>query len=186
MALVRASAAAIASSRSSPSQVRSPSPAIARARSRWAAILPMASSQSAMGMRSGSGVAASTGTPIGAAAPDLSGVPAGPCHAAAVPFRTRMAALAATACAVAVVVATGCAGAGAAPSAAPVPAADRFDAARAWADLRMQVALGPRPAGSAASRTLADRLRRALPAGRFEPVPGGLRKVVGSLPGRGR
>ena len=97
-----------------------------------------------------------------------------------------MAALAATACAVAVVVATGCAGAGAAPSAAPVPAADRFDAARAWADLRMQVALGPRPAGSPASRVLADRLRRALPAGRFEPVPGDLRNVVGSLPGRGR
>jgi glutaminyl-peptide cyclotransferase len=64
--------------------------------------------------------------------------------------------------------------------------AGRFDAARAWSDLRAQVALGPRPAGSAASRTLAGRLRRELPGGRFEPVPGGLRNVVGTLPGRGR
>jgi hypothetical protein len=67
-----------------------------------------------------------------------------------------------------------------------VPTTDRFDAARAWSDLRMQVALGPRPAGSPASRVLADRLRRALPGGRFEAVPGGLRNVVATLPGRGR
>ncbi len=103
------------------------------------------------------------------------------CDAAAMQLRTRIAA----ACAVAAI-AAGCGGADAAPGGAPVPTADRFDAARAWADLRMQVALGPRPAGSAASRTLAQRLRRALPAGRFEPVPGGLRNVVGGLPGRGR
>jgi hypothetical protein len=64
------------------------------------------------------------------------------------------------------------------------PAADRFDAQRAFADLRLQVALGPRPAGSRASRRLAARLRRALPDGRFERVPGGLRNVVGTLPGR--
>jgi hypothetical protein len=63
--------------------------------------------------------------------------------------------------------------------------AGRFDAARAWADLRAQVALGPRPAGSAASRALAGRLRAELPGGRYEPVPGGLRNVVGTLPGRG-
>jgi glutaminyl-peptide cyclotransferase len=94
--------------------------------------------------------------------------------------RTRIA----VACAAVAVLLAGCGGAGATP--APVPAVDRFDAARAWADLKMQVALGPRPAGSEASRTLAERLRRALPAGRFEPVPGGLRNVVGSLPGRGR
>ena len=95
--------------------------------------------------------------------------------------RTRIGA----ACAVlaAVILSAGCgAGAGAAPS----PTVDRFDAARAFSDLRMQVDLGPRPAGSAASRTLAERLRRALPHGRFSPVPGGLRNVVGSLPGRGR
>ena len=78
----------------------------------------------------------------------------------------------------------GCGDGGAAPSAAS-PGADRFDSARAFADLRSQVRLGPRPAGSAASRRLAVRLRRDLPRGRFEAVPGGLRNVVGSLPGRG-
>jgi len=61
---------------------------------------------------------------------------------------------------------------------------NRFDADRAFAELRAQVRLGPRPAGSPASRRLAERLRRALPGGRFEPVPGGLRNVVGRLPGR--
>jgi hypothetical protein len=71
------------------------------------------------------------------------------------------------------------------PAAARSPLrADRFDADRAFAELRRQVGLGPRPAGSAASRRLAARLRRALPRGRFERVPGGLRNVVGSLPGR--
>ena len=78
---------------------------------------------------------------------------------------------------------SGCAGGAGAPP--PPPRADRFDAERAFADLRMQVRLGPRPAGSAPSRVLAERLRRALPRGRFEAVPGGLRNVVGSLPGRG-
>ena len=43
--------------------------------------------------------------------------------------------------------------------------------------------MGPRPAGSAASRRLAARIRRALPRGRYEQVPGGLRNVVGHLPG---
>jgi glutaminyl-peptide cyclotransferase len=65
-------------------------------------------------------------------------------------------------------------------------AVDRFDGARAWADLRRQVALGPRPAGSATLRGLARELRSRLPRGRFERVPGhpGLRNVVGTLPGR--
>lgn len=63
-------------------------------------------------------------------------------------------------------------------------ASDRFDARRAFAELARQVRSGPRPAGSATSRALADRLRRRLPRGRFEPVAGGLRNVVGSLPGR--
>lgn len=67
----------------------------------------------------------------------------------------------------------------------PAPTTDRFDARRAFADLRHQVRLGPRPAGSAASRRLAARLHRWLPRARFEAVPGGLRNVVGSLPGRG-
>jgi hypothetical protein len=64
---------------------------------------------------------------------------------------------------------------------------DRFDADRAWAELRRQVRSGPRPAGSRRSRALAERIRRALPSGRFEPVGKkhpGLRNVVGTLPGR--
>jgi len=69
-------------------------------------------------------------------------------------------------------------------AASQAPRVDRFDARRAFGLLRAQVELGPRPAGSAASRTLARRLRRLLPRGRFEPVPGGLRNVVGSIPGR--
>ncbi len=44
--------------------------------------------------------------------------------------------------------------------------------------------LGPRPAGSDVSRRLARRLRRLLPRGRFEEVPGGLRNVVGTVRGR--
>jgi glutaminyl-peptide cyclotransferase len=61
---------------------------------------------------------------------------------------------------------------------------DRFDGRRAFAELRRQVELGPRPAGSPASRRLAARLRLALPHGHYERVPGGLRNVVGRLPGR--
>ncbi len=61
---------------------------------------------------------------------------------------------------------------------------DRFDSAAAFSLLREQVDLGPRPAGSRASRVLAERLRRLLPEGRFEAVPGGLRNVVGEVPGR--
>ncbi len=76
--------------------------------------------------------------------------------------------------------AIGCAGGSAAGT------GDRFDAERAFAELRAQVALGPRPAGSAASRRLAVRLRAQIPGGRFEKVPGGLRNVVGRLPGRGK
>jgi glutaminyl-peptide cyclotransferase len=71
-------------------------------------------------------------------------------------------------------------------AAAVAPNVDRFDADRAFAELGRQVALGPRPAGSPQLRKLARRLRRELPSGRFEPVPGhpGLRNVVGRLPGR--
>ena len=61
---------------------------------------------------------------------------------------------------------------------------DRFDGAAAWRLLKMQVALGPRPAGSPRSRRLAARLRALLPGGRYQPVPGGLRNVVGTVPGR--
>jgi peptidase M28-like protein len=80
-----------------------------------------------------------------------------------------------------------------APGGAPAPPAaaselkvDRFDARRAFADLRYQVELGPRPAGSEASRRLADWLVQRLPRGRLEPVPGGLQNVVGRVRGRGK
>jgi hypothetical protein len=62
--------------------------------------------------------------------------------------------------------------------------ANEFDGPAAWKLLREQVELGPRPAGSAASRRLARKLRRLLPNGHFEAVPGGLRNVVGTIPGR--
>jgi glutaminyl-peptide cyclotransferase len=64
------------------------------------------------------------------------------------------------------------------------PNVDRFDSAAAWKLLREQVELGPRPAGSPSSRRLARRLRDLLPHGHFEAVPGGLRNVVGTVPGR--
>ncbi|MDQ3644152.1 MAG: M28 family metallopeptidase [Actinomycetota bacterium] len=66
----------------------------------------------------------------------------------------------------------------------PRPAVDRFDGDAAYASVKRQVALGPRPAGSAASRELAERIRGAFPRGRFQPVPGGLRNVIGVVPGR--
>ena len=67
---------------------------------------------------------------------------------------------------------------------APAARGNAFDEERAFALLKQQVELGPRPAGSAASRTLAQRLRTLLPGGRFQAVPGGLRNVVGVVPGR--
>src|SRR5438270_12418718 len=60
----------------------------------------------------------------------------------------------------------------------------KFDTAAAMQWARVQVAYGPRPAGSPASRRLAHRLRAALPNGRFQKVPNGLRNVVGSVVGR--
>jgi glutaminyl-peptide cyclotransferase len=61
---------------------------------------------------------------------------------------------------------------------------NRFDERSAWTFLKRQVALGPRPAGSQKSRELAELLRRSIPRGRFQAVPGGLRNVVGTIPGR--
>jgi Zn-dependent M28 family amino/carboxypeptidase len=61
---------------------------------------------------------------------------------------------------------------------------NRFDSNRAFAFLRWQVELGPRPAGSVQSRTLAARLLRLLPGARYQPVPGGLRNVVYKVRGR--
>jgi len=61
---------------------------------------------------------------------------------------------------------------------------DRFDSRRAFAFLRWQVELGPRPAGSVESRALAARLVKLLPGARYQPVPGGLRNVVYTVRGR--
>jgi hypothetical protein len=69
-------------------------------------------------------------------------------------------------------------------AAAPRPNVDRFDERAAWARLVSQVELGPRPAGSPASRKLAARLKAALPRGSYQLVPGGLRNVVGFVRGR--
>lgn len=86
----------------------------------------------------------------------------------------------------AAIAAAAAAGCGGGATAAPAqPSADRFDAAAAFRELRAQVEMGPRPAGSAASLRLAARLRAALPHGAYEGVPGGLRNVTGRLPGRG-
>jgi glutaminyl-peptide cyclotransferase len=67
---------------------------------------------------------------------------------------------------------------------APRPTVDRMDEQAAWSRLVHQVDLGPRPAGSPASRKLARELKAALPQGKFQSVPGGLRNVVGFVPGR--
>lgn len=69
-------------------------------------------------------------------------------------------------------------------SARPVAARTDFDEARAFRLVEAQLAYGPRPAGSPAERRAADALVRLLPGGHFEPVPGGLRNIVGGLPGR--
>ena len=61
---------------------------------------------------------------------------------------------------------------------------NRFDGPAAFRLLRRQVELGPRPAGSPESRRLARLLRRVVPRGRFQEVPGGLRNVIGTVRGR--
>ena len=61
---------------------------------------------------------------------------------------------------------------------------NRFDGPAAFNLLKLQLSYGPRPAGSKQSRKLANKLRTLLPNGRFQPVPGGLRNVVGTVPGR--
>ena len=98
----------------------------------------------------------------------------------------------ATASALAVALALGCGGDdedGNAPAAQPATTttaarADRFDGGAALRWVRRQVDYGPRPAGSKASRRLAKRLRDALPNGTYQSVPGGLRNVIGRVPGR--
>ena len=71
---------------------------------------------------------------------------------------------------------------GAAPGAGHLGAP--FDGRYAYELTKLQLSYGPRPAGSAAQRAAAAKLVRLLPGGRFEPVPGGLRNIVGRLPGR--
>jgi len=66
----------------------------------------------------------------------------------------------------------------------PAASADRFDSRAAYGLMREQVELGPRPAGSRASRELGDRLRRQLPQGVFARFGDGLRNIVGGVPGR--
>src|SRR5918992_1049254 len=74
--------------------------------------------------------------------------------------------------------------AAAAAAPAPRPSADRFNERAAFAFLKRQVALGPRPAGSAPSRKLGAILRASVPDGRYQAVPGGLRNVIGTVRGR--
>jgi glutaminyl-peptide cyclotransferase len=59
-----------------------------------------------------------------------------------------------------------------------------FSEPRAYDLVKLQLGYGPRPAGSVAQRSAAEALVRMLPQGHFEPVPGGLRNIVGGLPGR--
>src|SRR5918992_2234579 len=66
----------------------------------------------------------------------------------------------------------------------PRPSVDRFDERAAFSFLERQVALGPRPAGSPASRRLAAILKPSVPRGRYQRVPDGLRNVVATVPGR--
>lgn len=61
---------------------------------------------------------------------------------------------------------------------------DRFDSQKAWRYLKYQVNLGERPAGSPASRKLAADIRKRLPGGRYQKVGGGLRNVIGEVPGK--
>jgi Iap family predicted aminopeptidase len=72
----------------------------------------------------------------------------------------------------------------AAPGSTTAAPPNRFNENAAWAFLVRQVDIGPRPAGSPASRQLGAILRASVPHGRFQAVPGGLRNVVATVPGR--
>ena len=73
---------------------------------------------------------------------------------------------------------------GSSKSSAGAPPANHFDADAAYTWVRRQLAYGPRPAGSPQLYRLAARLKAALPHGRYESVPHGLKNVVGTVPGR--
>jgi glutaminyl-peptide cyclotransferase len=104
------------------------------------------------------------------------------------PLRITLRAKAATALLVALaIVPIGCGeedGSAAAAGAVPRANVDSFDGRAAYRLVESQVAIGERPAGSAASRRLAERLRRKLPNGRLVPIGGGLRNVVGRVRGK--
>jgi len=74
----------------------------------------------------------------------------------------------------------GCGGSSTPPAEAGLHV-DRFNRDRAFADLRHQVELGPRPAKSPAARKLARWLKGQLPHGRIEKVRGGYENVVGRI-----
>jgi len=82
------------------------------------------------------------------------------------------------------VVLGGCGGKSSPPAEAAGLHVDRFDRERAFADLRHQVELGPRPAKSQTARELARWLRHQLPNGRIEKARGGYENVVGRLGAR--
>ena len=67
---------------------------------------------------------------------------------------------------------------------APLHPGAPFDGTYAYALTKLQVDAGPRPAGSVTQRAVAEKLVKLLPNGHFEAVPGGLRNIVGTLPGR--
>jgi hypothetical protein len=69
--------------------------------------------------------------------------------------------------------------------ATPASTAHRFDVERALRTVRLQLAVGPRPAASPQLRRLAESLRRRLPDAHFEDIPDnpGMRNIVGELPG---
>lgn len=71
-------------------------------------------------------------------------------------------------------------------AAVPRARTSAFDARRALDLVRLQVAAGPRPAGSRALARVRAQLVRRLPRARREPVAGhpGLVNVVGRIPGR--
>jgi hypothetical protein len=77
---------------------------------------------------------------------------------------------------------------GSTPDRTPAVRARGFKAHQAYLLTSQEVAVGPRPAGSPQLRALAVKLRRLLPSGRFESIPGWprLRNVVATLPGAGR
>jgi glutaminyl-peptide cyclotransferase len=70
--------------------------------------------------------------------------------------------------------------------AAPTAKVDRFDGPAAFKLLKLQLSYGERPAGSVQSRKLGTKLRSLMPNARFQKLPGGLRNIVSTVPGKER